>query len=489
MKYLILILALFSLIDICCSNKTIPSDSTDSSHISKSVIVYDTIHKRITVYDTIHKTTTITVTDTIHRTVRVTTTDTVHKTLAITDTIYNTVTTTVNKYDTVHVKINKYDTVYNTIIITDTLRKTVTVTDTLHRSVTVTDTLYKTITDTLHSTLTITDTLHKTLNITDTLRKTLTITDTLHKILTVSDTVHKIVVITDTVTDIPVTPPDTGDVKWGVSLAQTNTTDEETICKAHQIKLIRVAVFFSQTTVSQTMNQHLSKGFNVQVNLNWKPTGSPVEFPTDTSIIRTKMHEFFQYYAPYVAQIPIVVIENEWDNEQYHNNDLSYYFAELKIAVQEGHKFGFKIADAGITSTAIRRWTYSKLTPTDQIWWKQNYFVGPTMTNYQPLIDKVNRYASNIRTIGIDYLNFHWYEEDNTCHGKLDIATTFYKTACGKSVLINNEFGLKTKTISQWNCLLSNLNSAGIVIGVAYSGIDAPDLAITLTDDMLNTLR
>jgi hypothetical protein len=81
-------------------------------------------------------------------------------------------------------------------------------------------------------------------------------------------------------------------------------------------------------------------------------------------MIRAKAKAFFTYYKKWINQIPVVVCENEWDNELYRDfskTTVSDYVTELSIVVDEGHKAGFKVADAGITSNNLGRWVYSQM--------------------------------------------------------------------------------------------------------------------------------
>ena len=96
------------------------------------------------------------------------------------------------------------------------------------------------------------------------------------------------------------------------------------------VKLVRNQLILSKKTSSSWIDQYIQDGYKVQINLNWSATAmGPVDYPTDLDEVKERAEEFFQYYAPYVNSIPVVVVENEWDNPIFHNGDISDYMAEL----------------------------------------------------------------------------------------------------------------------------------------------------------------
>lgn len=296
---------------------------------------------------------------------------------------------------------------------------------------------------------------------------------------------------------IPI-PPDTTTLinpAWGLIQAQDNTTETKAILNGSAVNMVRVPIYFSDTKVtSNVADDYLKNGYKVQINFNWKATGTAVEFPTNEAIIRSKAEEFFKYYLPYKALIPVVVVENEWDNltslhgpGAYHTGTVQQYLKELSIITEIGHKYGFKISSAGITGNNLQRWTYSQLTGTQQSWWKANYFVGLS-ANYELMIATVNEFAAGIRNIPVDYINTHWYNK-TSCPGGYPIATALWLKACGKTKFINNEFGIKTKNLALFAATIAEIKLAGAEIAIIYSGVDAPDNAVRITNEMYQTLK
>lgn len=255
------------------------------------------------------------------------------------------------------------------------------------------------------------------------------------------------------------------------------------------IKLTRVSLFLSEKTKSGVIDRYLKAGYHLQVNLNWSNVAfGPQPFPTNINNVKKRAEEFFKNYASQKDQIPLVVVENEWDNVLYHKGTIDQYLNELAAITEIGHKYGFKIADAGITSTGLRRWAYTQLSAAEADEWFQQYWVGGKMDNFNLLIKAVNYYAEGIRNIPVDYLNVHWYNI-NGCFDGFDKCAEAYKKACNKTNLICNEFGIKLNSEALFEATVNELNGK-VAYAIAYSGTGKGDgeSAVRITDPMLEHL-
>lgn len=259
--------------------------------------------------------------------------------------------------------------------------------------------------------------------------------------------------------------------QFGLMAANQTLDQTEQILTKAGIEIVRVPLFFSSTISSNQIDNYLDDGYKVQINLNWKATNAgPVPFPTDTALIRTRAEAFFKYYQPWVNRIPMVVVENEWDNgiltavgTGYHSGTIQDYLTELSIVVEVGHKYGFKVCDAGITDGAIKQWYSGKLDLTE-------FFTG-------------------IKTIPTDTVNFHWYVSADAVKAyDVKIVALAYMQACGKTHIVNNEFGIRTDTPDLWLALIGALKGFADC-AIAYSGVNDPGKAIQLTPDMINELN
>lgn len=422
----------------------------NSTHVP--VIIYDTTYKKIykdtTIYTKYYKDTTIT---------RVIFKDSV---------VYNTrrADTTIYRYHyvdtTILIKHYKDTTIYNKKYVDTIIKRTV----------------YK---DTI-----IYNIIHK-----DSIVKRLVYVDSTVKVPKYVDTIIKrpkyvdsvIINYKDSCVQIP---PNNNTTTFGMMQAQDVLSQTEASMKYAGIKIVRAVVYFSNTTSSSVVDKYLSDGFKVQINFNWKPTGSPVPFPSDTAMIASKADAFFKHYLPYKNQIPFVSVENEWDNPNYHTGNIQDYLNELAIAIRIGHKYGFKIADAGITGTALTRWTYSKLSGDSATWWKGHYFVGLN-NDYNGFVSMVNTYLAGISKLALDFINFHWYN-NNGCFGGPSIALYHIIKASKNFAIVSNEWGVMDA--KYWTCTIGEIKKIKPVYAVVYSGVNSPGNAIRLSDDQLKQM-
>ena len=280
---------------------------------------------------------------------------------------------------------------------------------------------------------------------------------------------------------------------WGIKQSNDDNAATEKILTETCVKCVRIASYYSDPKVwNSVIDEYLRKGFMVQINLNWKSTGTTSDYPTNDALIRSKGEEFFKYYEQYKHLIPVVVIGNEWDNRNYHSGTIAQYLNELSILTEVGHKYGFMIASAGITGSGLGRWAYSKLIGAEQSWWKANYFTG-LKKEYDLMVRTIDEFAAGARSIPFDYANTHWYNKDDV-PGGYPIALKLYMDACGKIRAINNEFGIKV-TSSKINALnlflktILEIKASGVEIAILYSGDGRGTNAIRITDEMYKTLQ
>ncbi|MEP6467268.1 MAG: hypothetical protein ABJB05_13245 [Parafilimonas sp.] len=273
----------------------------------------------------------------------------------------------------------------------------------------------------------------------------------------------------------------------GLAEDDTDITNVKADMNTADVNIVRKTIFLSETTSSRSIDNYLSQGYSVQIVISWfDSTNGSRGFPKDTTAIRSQADAFFQHYLSYKKQIPFVAIENEWDYEVQHGSNLQDYLNELSIINSVGHKYGFKIADGGITSGALQRWTYSQLAGTSQQQWKSKYYVGLN-NNYDWLMNIVNTYIASAKKINFDYSNAHWYNSARCGNGFSTASQTFLK-ACNKKIPVCNEFGIRTNSLTLFTQTDAEIKGRALY-AVAYSGSNIPGKAITLTDAMLQVLK
>jgi hypothetical protein len=270
--------------------------------------------------------------------------------------------------------------------------------------------------------------------------------------------------------------------EFGILVAQSTVSEIQQQMVRTGIKLVRAQVIFSKETSSKTVDQYLKNGFHVMINYNWKETNVTVPFPTDAKFINDQAEAFFKYYAPYKSQIPAVVVENEWDNMKYHSGDIQHYLQELEIITNIGHKYGFKIAGAGITSKGLNLWMSSRTSGDAALMWKKMAGTASD-SGYSAYVNRVNTYIAGVKRINVDFMNVHWYNEKE-CSNNFGKASGAYMEACGKTAVICNEFGIRTNSVELFRQTVNEIRN-NVPFAVAYSGVNDPGKAVTLTDEML----
>jgi hypothetical protein len=464
MKTLIAFILIFTGCGSVATTGDVISDTVKKDTSHKPVVVYDTTHKPwCCKIDTTHTTWCCKV-DTLKKI------DTTHTTFTINDTAHK---TWCCKVDTL-----KKDTTVYRIAIKDSIRWNFIIKDSILIHVTNKDSIIWHLKDS-----TIINYLPKDSIVINYLSKDSIVIHFVNKDSIVWHYINKDSIIQ------PIDTTPKAYVLFGVIQQQSTVADDIAMLQRTGLKCIRTQVYFANNFSNNIIDQYLQNGCQVQINFNYKPTATATPYPTDTAFIRKQARAFFAYYKKWIKQIPVVVCENEWDNKDYHGYDIAPYLVELAIVVDEGHKQGFLIADAGFTSGNLKRWIYSQLTGIEQAQWKEQYTVviNSPENPFDSMLNQVKIFLNGIKTIPLDYLNVHWYNT-SLCFNGLPKAAQLYLKGCNKTALISNEFGIKVSDTTLLKNTINELRTAGIKIGIAYSGIDAPNLAIRLSDDQLKLL-
>lgn len=276
---------------------------------------------------------------------------------------------------------------------------------------------------------------------------------------------------------------------FGILIAEESPTQINLDLEDTTIVIIRAPVFLSSNISSPVANAHIFNGFNVCLNLNYKSNAAGANaYPSDMVAYKSLVRQCLEYYADFKDQISFVTCENEYDSPLYHTDEPVVYadlFANFLDVVAE-YDDGFKVSEAGITSTSVRRWMYSRLTGDDAIWWRAHYFTGLS-NNYDGFIKSINDALDMLKTLNYNFANLHWYNDYN-CPGSFKLAAETYAEASGRGKAITNEFGIKTASMDLWQATLKEIKD-NARFAVAYSGVNAQGKAIKLTQQMLKEMQ
>lgn len=276
---------------------------------------------------------------------------------------------------------------------------------------------------------------------------------------------------------------------YGLAEDDTDYNDTKSDMSLAGVNTIRLGISLSTNTVNKLIDKYMNDGYNVQVIVNWEnDINGYRDFPTakDTNKLKSQADAFFKYYSDRKSKIPFIAVENEWDYQVQHGSNLQDYIKELSIITTVGHKYGFKIADGGITSGSLQRWTYSQLSGTAQTQWGKKYYVGLN-NDYNGLLNIVNTFISGAKKINYDYSNVHWYNTFR-CGNGFVTASQAYMKACNKKQVMSNEIGIRTSSLTLFTQTVNEVTGK-TPWAIFYNGSNIKGKAIKLTDQMLQVLN
>jgi hypothetical protein len=275
---------------------------------------------------------------------------------------------------------------------------------------------------------------------------------------------------------------------FGLAEDDTDYDDTKSDMKEAGVNTIRLGIDLSGKTVNKLIDKYLADGYNVQIIVNWSNDVNGYRaFPKakDSNLVKSQAETFFKNYADRKNMIPFIAVENEWDYQVQHGSNLQDYIKELSIITAAGHKYGFKIADGGITSGTLQRWTYSQLNGSAKEKWKNKYYVG-LKNDYEALLNMVNTFIAGAKKINYDYSNVHWYNTIR-CGGGFATASLAFMKASNKKMVVCNEFGIRTSSLQLFTQTVNEITGKA-QWAIAYNGSNIKGKAIKLTDAMLQVL-
>lgn len=213
---------------------------------------------------------------------------------------------------------------------------------------------------------------------------------------------------------------------------------------------------------SNNYDAYTNHGIKVVLNINYKQSGgTPLAFPTNMTTYKQKFQDIINTYQP-----PVVVVENEEINKNYHKGPITNYIAMLKVAINVCHAKNIKVTNGGIYGSALEISTYRYLQTKSQK--RADSFGNNCMEQFQ--IKAAQNPGSNqnleegVRQLdtllnfykNLDYVNVHLYEPFNPNISNTQKVTTatpvvipdiqeFLKWRTGRPT-ITNETGQRDNT-------------------------------------------
>jgi len=272
--------------------------------------------------------------------------------------------------------------------------------------------------------------------------------------------------------------------KFGSLISGVDGDVRITVSQKMGVGYVRDAVILnSYRGNAPLINDYLSNGFKVLMNLNYTST-KPSAYPTDMVKYKSYLEKVLADYTPEIA-----VIENEPINDSYYKGPISDYINEIKTAVDVCHAHGVKVADGGLHIGMVSILVYQDYVARG-LQAKADDFANraltsaylkaaqgkSTSTDISAKLDKTKQQIDAFKTIALDYVNFHWYQptakntNDNIASsGVIKEIADYLRRTTGKQVICN-EFGQYNQSTTLITSMVSEIELAGLSYAIVYSG-------------------
>ncbi len=204
----------------------------------------------------------------------------------------------------------------------------------------------------------------------------------------------------------------------------------------------------------------------LNVNLSTPVPGVQARFADDTVLYKKRLDTLMQTFQ----KMPeIVVIENEANNALYYSGSASQYIKQLTAALNFFHSRGIKVADAGMTSGAIKYLLLQTMSRTERLSFQQRMgggIGGDKTARSAAFADSV---LNAMRTMNIDYVNFHWYQ-NTTDTQDLESAVNYIRSKTGKTVITNETGQSDSNNPQVTTAMISKYKALSIPYVLWYSG-------------------
>lgn len=238
---------------------------------------------------------------------------------------------------------------------------------------------------------------------------------------------------------------------FGAIIAEGSTSDKVTVVKDRlNLGYLRTSILLSTFNNNEPIwDLAISRGLKVLLNLNWSSTAGGTTFPTNMTLYAQKLNQVFD--AGFIPEI--AVIENEPFNRGYFGDSpIEDYLTELQTAVNICNARGIKVTDGACHMEfidGVRR--------------------GGTLSSQE---QKTKTMIQAYANMNLDYVNTHYGPSGQSVPAGLFKRVADYLRAQTGKPVINNEWPVKTDSLSLVNSAVSQFIEGDYVYAVAY-GADA----------------
>jgi hypothetical protein len=220
---------------------------------------------------------------------------------------------------------------------------------------------------------------------------------------------------------------------------------------------------------------------------------TPTKPPSSLDAYKTALGEVIDRYHGALA---VVVIEDEMNSSTSYEGSAADYIAELKAGCEVAHAKGVRCADGGLGSTSLlylladyyrglggtqgslRILEAAKSNPSVPQVFKDGQAtdqdVAALLLTRKDEIDEAKELLLGFRDAGVDYVNFHWYEEGPDT---LDEIIAFMRMTTGCNAVITDELGQRVQDEADAMYKLTDARELGLPF-VIWSSRDTENSAL-----------
>ncbi len=278
---------------------------------------------------------------------------------------------------------------------------------------------------------------------------------------------------------------------FGALIAGTALTSEQkaAVLNSLNAKYGRVPIFLSSFGGSNGLyNAYIAGGLEVILNINNQPVvdGIPNPYPIDMAAYAAGINSVLDVYQP-----PVVIIENEEQNEVYYSGTPEEYIAMLEVAIPLVHARALKVSNGGLLYAPVAALIYWEMIDLGQTTEAAAFLSSSVPPSYwdrftdpgshPDWVTYVNQFQTLIdyyATSDLDYVNFHVYEPANVTTADngvsaitnaIPITAAWLRNKTGKQI-ITNEVGQKNINATLTTNILQACIDSGLKYIIWYSG-------------------
>lgn len=300
------------------------------------------------------------------------------------------------------------------------------------------------------------------------------------------------------------------DPVYGVCFADESDIDVKiNVAKMLGAKAIRMTISLDNYNGKSAAFEKIdAAGFGVYLNVynhslnDVNGTRIPQPFPTGEAleIYRKKLAALLDKYRP-----KILFVENEELVNLFHSGEMPDYTAQVAVTIIEAHMRGILVSNGGLTNPWITILAYRSLLNDGRVddaklllntAMDTRIAKACTYPNSNPDVEAKTAQAAFLilafSRMGIDFVNFHWYEylksykridDGQSTTGAMKLVVEYLQTATGKKVICN-EMGQHNDNASLTASMLQDVKDCNLKLMIWFSATSRNGATFPLNDGL-----